>query len=354
MKIKENWTEEKGLILTIVILGILIIALFIYVYVPKSTASKQYSIDIIEITGDCKDCFDLKTLESEITKNNVKVKSTKTLDVNSEEARKLIEKYNIGRVPALIVLSKDIEKIGIDGEVFSINSNYALFDKSVPYIDLTSNEIKGIVDIKEIYDSSCKECFSISQVGDQLRKINVKIKNYETIDSLTDKGKNFIKENDLSFAPALFLSEGIEEYWWFFDNNKDSFVKKGKYYLYNNPIPPYKEISTGKIKGKVDVTYLVDKDCADCIKVEQLRSTFLSIGIYMDKEKTLDITSQEGKSLLKKYNITAVPTIILSKEISDYNVKDMLKSVGSFENDGKFIFRKLDLLKAKYRKLNDE
>ena len=69
-------------------------------------------------------------------------------------------------------------------------------------------------------------------------------------------------------------------------------------------------------------------------------------------EEYLDISTTKGKNLLSEYNITAVPTVILSKEIQDYNaIKEILEQAGSFEKEGVFVFRKLDVLNAKYKKL---
>ena len=76
------------------------------------------------------------------------------------------------------------------------------------------------------------------------------------------------------------------------------------------------------------------------------------MGVYINNEKYVDVSSSEGKTLLSKYDITAIPTIILSKEISDYEtIKKTLEQFGTFEQDGKFVFRKLDVLKVKYQDL---
>jgi len=359
MNIKKNWTEEKGLFLMIVMLGLVVIALFIYVYVPQwtgymgLTGDKPYSVEVIEIMGDCEDCFEVSALaDALILENNLKIKSRETLNYDSPEAEKLINKYNLKTIPALVVLSKNIEKIEIDDQVFSIEDSYALFDKSVPYIDLETNEVKGLVQLKEIQSDNCIECTSLSQLRTQFEGIGIKVKDYEIISSSSDNGKELIDENNLEFTSSLLISKDIKEYWWIFDQIESFFIEKENYYVLKTPLAPYVDLADGKIKGKVDIILIKNKSCEDCFDVDELKGSFLSLGVYFDDEKSVDISSSEGKSLLKKYNITAIPTIILSKEIQDYDtVKKSLEQVGTFEGDGKFVFRKLDSLNVKYQEI---
>jgi thiol-disulfide isomerase/thioredoxin len=361
MKDKKNWTEEKGLFLTIAVLSLVVIALFIYVYVPqltgyaaKSPGVKQYSVEIIEITGDCEDCFDTSYLADALVKeNNVKIKSRETLNYDSLEAEEIINKYNIKSIPALVVLSRNIEKIGIDDKAFSVGDNYALFDKSVPYIDLETNEVRGLVQLKEIRSDNCMECTPLLQLETQFESLGVKVKDYEIIGSSSDKGKELIEKNNLEFTSTLLISKDIKGYWWIFDQIEDSLIEKEDNYVLKTPLAPYVDLAVGEIKGKVDIILVKDKSCADCFDVDELKGSFMSLGIYFDDEESVDISSSEGKNLLKEYNVTAVPTVILSKEIKDYEaVAKMLEQLGTFEDNGKFVFRKLDSLNVKYQEIN--
>ena len=102
----------------------------------------------------------------------------------------------------------------------------------------------------------------------------------------------------------------------------------------------------------MDITYLTDNTCKDCFNVIELKGSFQSLGVFIDNEKYVDISSPEGKSFLIKYNITQVPTIILSKDINDYEtIKKVLEQAGTFEEDNKFVFRKLESLNVKYNEL---
>ncbi len=351
-KWENKKVSEKDYLLAIIIVSVIAISFFVYVnFIPKLLF--KTSVDIIEITG-CNQCFDVKSLSDGIIKANENIKvERKSIDYNSDEAKSLIEKYEIKRIPASIITSKNLDKIDlVDEQTFLIGNNYAVFDKGVPYVDLNSDRVKGLVNLKEIQDTNCKNCMSLFQIQEQLENWGVKIDNSEIVDSSFPNGKKLIKDNKLTFLPSLLISKDIEEYWWVFPQIKNSFVEKGDYYLFKNSIPPYKEISTGQIKGIVDIMYIENKTCKECFNVTQLGESFQSLGVYIEKERFIDISSNEGKDILSKYNITFIPTVILSREVQDYEtIKKTLEQVGTFEKDGLFVFRKLDSLNVKYQEI---
>ena len=68
-------------------------------------------------------------------------------------------------------------------------------------------------------------------------------------------------------------------------------------------------------------------------------------GISINNEKTYDINSNEGKSLISKYNIKKVPIIILSPEAKNYDAfVNAWKQVGSAEDDGWYVMRKPEVI----------
>lgn len=352
----EKWIKtinnEKILIWIIVVLVVIFALLSIF---PSSLnfikKEKTYSLEVIKIEG-CPACFDLNSISSGLGKiDNVKIKSEKSLEYNSSEAEKLIDKYKIERIPALIV-SGNIDKINLDVNFFRKGKNYAIFDKPAPYLELNSGQVKGIVNLKEVFDSSCKDCTSLSNIKTQLEGIQVKVGNYEMVPSTSDNGKKLIEENNIIYLPSLLVSKELNEYWWIFDKIKGSFDENENYYRFAEPLFPNKEISTGLIKGKVRMTYVTNNSCEDCFNVTQLKDSFQNLGVYIDSERYADVSTEEGKSLLNKYNITAIPTVVLSEEISDYtSLKKLLEEVGSFIGK-EYVFRKLDVLKVKFQELS--
>ena len=190
----------------------------------------------------------------------------------------------------------------------------------------------------------------MSNLKEWLEKNSINIGNYEKVEADSEKGKQIINENNLTFLPSLLISRDIEEYWWIFQSIENLFVLKD-YYTLKNPAAPYKDIATEKIKGKVTITYITNKSCEDCYNVTSLKKLFTNGGIYIDKEKYVDVNTKEGKDLLTEYDIKDIPTVILSKEISDYNIRSVLEERGKFVND-EFVLEDLDSLNVKYQKTN--
>ena len=355
--IKELMQDEKILM---VIIAILVVLFAILLSFPNITTpiknimnkEKIYSVEVIKISG-CDECFNLGGISSSLNKiENLKIKDEKEVDYNSIEGKKLIEKYNIEKIPALIVLSKNLVKINLDENLFRKDGKAAIFDKSVPYINLNTNKINGLVQLKEIQSDNCIDCASLSKLKTQFEELGIKVENYEIIKASSDKGKEIIRKNNLDFTSALLISKDIKEYWWIFDQINNSFIEKEDNYLFKIPIAPYLDLRDGKIKGKVDITFIEDKSCAECFNAIELKDSLQGLGVYFYSEKHVDISSTEGRNLLEEYNITAIPTIILSKEIQDYDsVKKILEQAGTFEDDNTYVFRKLDALNVKYKKI---
>jgi len=354
---KNILKNEKTLMIIIAVLVILFAILLSFPNITnpiRNIMNKEgvYSVEIIRING-CEDCFNLDSLSSSFSKmDNVKIKNEKEVDYNSQDGRELLNKYSIKTVPALIILSNKLDKLELSDALFRKVNNAAIFDKSVPYIGLDSNDIVGMVNLIEIYDSSCTECAALGDIKEQFKSLGIKVKNYDMVNSISEKGKELISKNGVSYTPSLLISKDIKEYWWLFDSLKGYLTEYDNWYRFSQPAFPYKEISGGKIKGKVEITYITNKSCEDCFNATQLKEFFGSAGIYIAKEENIDISSGEGKNLVARYNITAVPTGVLSKEITDYtHLKDNLEKIGTFEKDGSFVFRKLDIIGAKYQEI---
>ena len=249
------------------------------------------------------------------------------------------------------MVSKNIDQIGLSN-YFKINSDYAIFDKAVPYIEKETKNKRGLVDIIEIIPD-CDVCFPLTPVKSQFENMGIYVNNYKKISSNSSEGKSLVQKNNLDFAPALLTSNEIESYDWIFPEMKEYFIEKNEYFLFKEKIPPYVDLNSGRIKGIVNITFITDNSCEECFNVTELKKSFESYGVYFGNETTIDISSNKGKIIISRYNVTAVPTIMLSKEILDYNqLREVLKNVGTFDDTNQnFVFRSLDKLNFKYTNL---
>lgn len=345
--VKSNWDKkvgEKDYVRLAIIVGVLVLAYFVYAnFIPKNFDSAM-KVDVIEITADCADCANLSMASLSLAERGIEIDDYDVYAYDSDKGRKMMEKYGIEKVPASIVVSKRVSELDLDG-IFDVRDDYAVFDLVVPYLDVESGEVRGVVDMIEIVPE-CEECFSLMPLKTQFERMAVNVDNYEIVGAESAKGLGLINDYELTFAPAVLISKNIDEYGWVMPNIEKLLEDKGDYYLFNAPVAPYKDLIAGEVKGVVDVVSVVDFSCEECFDIEELKQSFLSMGVYFGEEKTLDVSSSEGKRFVKKYNITAVPTVVLSKAILDYpQLKDILFGVGTFdEEDQSFVFRKLEAL----------
>ena len=95
----------------------------------------------------------------------------------------------------------------------------------------------------------------------------------------------------------------------------------------------------------VSVYYLVDGACATCYNVTFHRNILHQLGFDIGEEQFIDISDDTGQQFIDDYNITLVPTFILSEDAEDNALFNRVwGDVGTKEQDGNYVFRKVDAL----------
>lgn len=361
-KLKLNITAVNTCLL-IGLLVILALSLYAIMQVQKGLVApakqaeppKPAKLTVTVITPpDCDDCFDsslfaqaLKQLpNTEITENKI--------THNSTEAKKLIEKYKLTRLPAAVVTG-ELENTSIPG--FNKTSDaYYFTDTPPPYYDISSKKIIGRVGVTYITDKTCTECFDTNQLTTQLKSIGVAIASTKTLDITDKEAKDMIQEYKITKVPTMLLTKDalaydiISQVW-----KQIGTQETDGTLVMRTPTPPYRDLTTRKVRGLVTLTYLVDGTCATCYNVSLHKQVLeQSFGMKFAAEKTLDVSTDQGKKLVEKYNITQVPTILLDKEAEAYTTfTQTWDDVGTKETDGTYVFKKVNLLQgATYKDLS--
>ena len=306
--------------------------------------AKPAKIELLVIKNSkCTDCFDVSQLVSHIKTAKVEVTSEKNFEYDSAEGRQVIAKYSLEKVPAVIVTG-ETDKASIEG--FEKKNDALLFTQiPPPYVNATSGEIKGRISLITLKDPECSKCNDISSLVNQMKSSGMKIVEQKNISSISDDGKALIAKYRLDFVPTIILSKDAGAYPIISQAWKQLGTKEsdGSYVL-RTVYPPYVNLTTGKLKGLAGITYLTDKSCTECYNVSvhnQILASPQTFAITLDKEETVDISDAKGKELIATYNITQVPTVIISKDVSVYPSSQVLKQFFSVEKDGSYIFRKL-------------
>ncbi len=294
----------------------------------------------------CADCSDISAVVSHIKNANTNITKESILEFDSEQGKELIRKYHIEKAPA-VVITGDIEKINIQGQVKGENV-LLLANPEPPYTNTTTGKIEGRVALYYLKDASCEKCSDLTPLISQIKAAGVKVYEQKIIATGSDEGKELSKKYSIDFVPAIILSKDASAYEiiqkaWPQIGSKES----DGYYVLRLANAPFINLTTGKLRGIVNIIYLTDKSCAECYNVSVHREILASpqsFAVILGKEETYDISDAQGKELIVKYNITQVPTAILSDEIMAYPSYNVLSQLFSLEKDGFHVFRKLSLV----------
>lgn len=205
-----------------------------------------------------------------------------------------------------------------------------------------------------VLPAGCSVCGDLSVLKQKIKSQNIEIIDDTIFSSDSTEGQKFIQEMGIEKLPAMVFSAR--------GSVKDTIIKsieQGSRKIGDNMLvweqgkPPYMDTSSGEVSGLVHVTYIRDKSCTDCYDVQKIQRPILQqFGVAVVAENSVDISEEAGKELLAAYNITAVPTILLSPETIYYGaLASVWGQVGTVESDGSFIFRDPARLGVAYKDL---
>ena len=294
----------------------------------------------------CADCSDITPFVDFVKSSKVEVTNEKTLEFDSKEAKALIAKYSIEKVPS-IVITGEIDKAALEGFVKKDDA-LVLAGTNPPYTSTKDGKVEGRVTLYYLYDTSCAKCNDLNVLISQISFSGIKIVKQRNLSISSSEGSALAQKYNIQFAPAIILSkdakayQAVSEGW----SQIGTEEKDGSFVL-RTVYPPFINLTTKETKGIVDVLYLADKSCAECYNVSvhrEILTSTQSFAMAFGKEEKIDISDAKGKELIARYNLTQIPTVILSKDASVYPSSDGLKQFFSVEKDGSFVFRTPNVL----------
>lgn len=298
--------------------------------------ARPAEIELTIIDSACPNCFDINLITDNLKSKNIEITNEETL--TKDQASDLIQKYSITKLPSLIV-EGEIDKFDLGLEK---KDNVLLFNNpEPPYYDLATNTVLGLVELTLINDQTCTECTDLSPITNQFKQI-MTISNEKTLSR--DQASDLISKYSITKIPTIILSKEASLYGIIIgDWDQVGTIENDGSLVVRDVNPPYIDVITNKVKGIVKLTYIVDKSCTDCYDVTNHKQILDNFGVYISGEETKDIS--ESSSLISKYNIEKIPTIILSEQSSEYpRLTAVWKDVGTVEDDGTYIFRETQLM----------
>ena len=208
------------------------------------------------------------------------------------------------------------------------------------------------LDLIVITDKSCSDCFNVYPLLDQIGSQNVRVGVKREVDRENDEGKELIKKFTITRLPTFLVSGELNKE----QKLADFFAQAGETidgtFVFRQGRPPYMEVASGNIKGRINFDLIVDSSCTSCYDVTRHEDILQQFGITT-RGTVIDAKSIAGKKLINKYGIKLLPTFVLSGEVGEYPaLKPVWEQVGDIASDGTYIFTKGVPLMGTYKNLS--
>jgi len=163
----------------------------------------------------CNNCFDVKSIIQSLGASQKTTYKTKAISFEDPISAQYIEKYRIENLPAIIV-SGDISNEKVAGAWTSLSgkevNNSVVLENLLPYYDIKTAEIKGIINATLIKDATCEECFDENIYLNILKNFGLIINDSITYDVDSPEGTTLVKQYAITKVPTLILSPGTQAY----------------------------------------------------------------------------------------------------------------------------------------------
>ncbi len=343
----------------VVLVGLLLLSVVVGASLVWSTSSKSVvasppalpKVSVLLIDPACKECVSLANAASGL-RSVLDVTEEKTVAASSDEAQEAIERYNISRLPA-VVLKGELDAVAKLNPAGFERVDDALVSREVPapFIDAESGLLEGRVTATVLSAALCTKCQNVSLVVDQLKQGGVFVGDVVRVDVSSPEGQALVAKYSLKRVPTVIFSEDAKWY----PQIVQPFASVGSVeadgvYVWREVSAPYLDVLTGKVRGLLDVVYLNDSSCKTCYDVLTHRGILQgSFGASLEKESFIDVSSAEGKRLIADFSVTKVPTVLVRGDVDAYpGLVAAWTEVGRVVN-GTFVFDNVGLLGQPYR-----
>ncbi len=358
-EIRISIPEVKGLnwnTITTAAVAILLVIVLFQAYQARALIQKISAVEAkaveenklpsIEVTGieaeGCDQCTPLAEILATINPSAwANITKQLTLTASDEQSKTLIREYSIKKLPAIVVKG-EIDKIGL-GSGFTRTADALISIPQPPYVDAATGAVKGLVSLTYVNASSCTECTDLMPAAQNLRSV-IMVKGINVVDKDSPEGKALVKKYSMARLPGILISNDVAEYQIASQIAiAGTLEQDGTIAIGANP--PYLNISTGKVDGIAGLIMLNDSSCTTCYDVTMHMPIVKRFQVYLSSTRTVDSSSAEGKALISKYKITAVPMILLTGDVSVYaQLNAIWNTVGTVESDGTYIFRAMSAI----------
>ncbi len=257
----NNWLQT-GIIVLCALLVINIVGLIGLQldYTPKETSTASDSaVDLLlVVNSDCTDCFDASQYEPELTTLGVEFGAVETVEFDSSAGKKAVKKYDLTRIPALVMSDELAQYETISGAWSRIGTvakdgSYILQGSPPPFYDLEEERVRGLVSVIYLDDASCEACYDPQVHKQILARLGMGFEEERVVDIASEEGQGLLSQYDITAVPTILL-RGEASLYPSFDGLWQSVGRSdedGTYVFTNLPAleQPYKDLSSGLVMG---------------------------------------------------------------------------------------------------------
>jgi hypothetical protein len=137
---------------------------------------------------------------------------------NSTEAQALIARYNITKLPTLLLSASDTELYPIYTQLkklSDVRDNWLILrDILPPYVDLSANHtVRGLVHVVFLINSSCTACFNATGLSDYISQSSgLAVINRTTYEINSTAGQALLAKYNITKIPTLIYSPEAKHY----------------------------------------------------------------------------------------------------------------------------------------------
>ncbi|MBR9689410.1 MAG: hypothetical protein GOV01_00735, partial [Candidatus Altiarchaeota archaeon] len=177
-----------------------------------------------------------------------------------------------------------------------------------------------------VISTSCKDCFSVSQVINDLKNQNVKITEENYVPA--ENAEGLIETYGITRLPTLVLTGEVDK------ATISGFEKSGDALVFKDVKAPFIDGSDLSVRGRINSVLIKDARCDSCLDLGIIVDNLENSGIKFSEKKELQINSQEATALIGENSIQKIPALLLSKDVALY---DAWESVQARTSDNYFI-----------------
>jgi hypothetical protein len=313
---------------------------------PESSATPPAALPKIELielkVKGCNQCVSFDLLKQQLKDLNKEFDYSEAL-FDSTEGKQLIEKYSIEFAPTIIVKNAPASLFGNWKDVGSVESDGAMvFRSKVPvYWDLKEQRFAGLVNVTEITDSSCTNCFSQLQSSElSLLLANIKVLESKKADVGSAEGKELLEKYNLDFAPAAVFSREVRDYNFFQQFASLGSIESDGSFVVRKKFPPYKDIDSNAVKGLLSITLIESSQCWACKDAKDLLEFLNSkLGLRFADIAVIDANSDSARYLAEQYSVQYAPAALIQGDLKQYEgIEETWPKIGRVFKDGVYAF----------------